>query len=278
MKNGTGTLFLANTVPFENTGATVINAGALQIGDSVTPGLGNPSSANITTNSRLVFDRPDDFVLGSKIDGSGDLVKNGTGKVTLNLLPASTGRIIVNAGTFRFVSGGVVSNVISGAGNVETAGGTLDLSASNTYTGLTTVSAGVLRLSNPGGNAVSGDVLITGSGTLSQTFSEQIPDTAKLTFTGTSADSMPATAFTETVGDVLVAGDPAGQLIMRNGFTVLGTATDQTGHIAVASLHTGNVNKLVMSGGDIADRGQAAGPPFSISARAESRSVGASWR
>lgn len=89
---------------------------------------------------------------------------------TLTLSGASTtygnSFTINDGGAVKFASSGTqtVSGVISGAGDVEIASGTVTLSATNTLTGTTTVSGGTLTLSG----SVAGDIVLSG-GTLNAT-------------------------------------------------------------------------------------------------------------
>jgi autotransporter-associated beta strand protein len=233
-KQGTGTLVLANTVAYDHTGGTVITGGTLQIGDGVTAGAGVPPVGAITNNGTLVLNRPDDFTFTGAITGSGDLVKNFSNTVRLGGGATINGVISGAAGT--------IESAVSGA---TTFGGT----APNTFAGVTAVSAGALALNKPQGvTAVAGNLLITGSGTLGLTNGEQIADTATITFTGTSADSVPVQNALETVANVVVNPSVVtGQFIMRSGFTITGTGTVSNGILGVASAHSATVNAINMT-------------------------------
>jgi autotransporter-associated beta strand protein len=251
VKNGTGTLRIANTGTNDYIGATTINAGTVELGDGVTTGAGSLTSSTITNNGTLVFNRPDSFAMPLPITGSGGLVKNGAGTTTLSGNTVQSGAVVLNAGELRFTAGGNLSGAISGAGALTAAGGTLQLGgpAANTHTGPTTVTAGRLEFNKPSNtNAIPGDITISGTGQLGLLASEQIPDTATIILTGTSGDSIPTQAGLETVASVLVnstvGGAGGGQLLMRNGFTVLGTATVNSGILGIPSGHTATVNAI----------------------------------
>lgn len=116
--------------------------------------------------------------------GSGPLIKRGDGTLTLDGISNYTGGTIIQSGTlvahanglgsgpvsnnghlvFDQATSTIVQNVIAGAGSVEKrGGGTLELSGPllQTYTGLTTVNAGTLRLRT----SLRGDVQVNASGT-----------------------------------------------------------------------------------------------------------------
>lgn len=128
-KSGSGTLVLDNTNTYS--GATVINGGTLQLGDSAgtaggtTFGLaGSIGSGPVTNNGNLAFSRSVDLTISQNINGSGSISNVGAaGTVTL-------------AGS---LNGGAVAMAGQGA---------LRLNGSNSYTGLTLVSAGTLFVGN----------------------------------------------------------------------------------------------------------------------------------
>jgi autotransporter-associated beta strand protein len=135
-------------------------------------------------------DDDDDGTFGGTIRNVGDFTKTGTGTLTLSGANTYTGTTTVNAGTLRIGDGGTtgtlgtgnvinnsalvfdrsndftVANVISGSGTVTKQGaGNLTLSGANTYTGLTTVNAGTLTISNGSalGTAAAGTTVADGA-------------------------------------------------------------------------------------------------------------------
>lgn len=99
-----GTLILSGTNSY--TGATVVNAGTLQIGDG--GGTGTPGTATITNNATLVFNRTNDLTVANLITGSGTLTKLGAGILTLTSANAFTGNVTnnaLNAGILRLRHG-----------------------------------------------------------------------------------------------------------------------------------------------------------------------------
>lgn len=155
-KTGTGTLSLigANTY----SGGTTVSAGTLQ-GDSTS------LQGNIANNATLVFVQTGNGSFNGAISGSGTLVKNGNGTLTLVGTNSYTGGTTINAGAlqgnasslqghitnnaaliFNQGSDGAYSGVISGSGNLtKTGNGMLSLTGANTYTGGTIISAGTLE-------------------------------------------------------------------------------------------------------------------------------------
>lgn len=237
-KTGAGKLTIANAGNNDQTGGLTIVEGRVVIGNG-TAGLGSLGGpVVIEETGTLELNRPDGAPLGSL---------TGNGKLQLTAGTAS-------------VSGGSFGGIISGPGGLTT---TANLALTgfdpNTHTGLTTVRAGQLQL-NKGGNAIAGNLLITDSGTLALQAGEQIPDTATITFTGTSADSVPTQTGTETVANVIVHPPVAtGQFIMRQFMNVTGTAEAKAGILAVASSHSATVNSILLSQGAIVRTAGSAG-------------------
>jgi fibronectin-binding autotransporter adhesin len=109
--NGTGTLIkefsgtLTLTGVVAHTGGTTITGGTLAVGNGGTTGS---ISGNITNNSTLAFNRSDGYTHTGRITGSGALVKNGSGTLTLTPPIAGntyTGGTTVNSGTLLVSAG-----------------------------------------------------------------------------------------------------------------------------------------------------------------------------
>ncbi|WP_218824102.1 autotransporter-associated beta strand repeat-containing protein, partial [Achromobacter xylosoxidans] len=152
-------------------GGTTISAGGLQLGNGGTSGsiLGN-----VANDGLLAFNRSDTMTLAGQISGSGAVNQIGTGTTVLTGNNSYTGGTTIAAGTLQLGNGGttgaIVGDVtnngalafnrsdvhtfpglISGSGVVNQIGiGTTILTADNTYTGGTTISAGTLQLGNGG--------------------------------------------------------------------------------------------------------------------------------
>lgn len=176
--NGPGAVnIIAGTTIFtaDNTytAPTTISSGAtLQLGN------GGPTggvTSNVTNNGTLIFNRSANFGLGyaGVVSGSGQVIKNGSGTITLTGANTYGGGTTISSGELRignFLADGALtgnyvnhgklsvffngtpsySGVISGEGSFEKTGnGTLTLNSVQTYTGGTTISFGSLIL---GGN------------------------------------------------------------------------------------------------------------------------------
>jgi fibronectin-binding autotransporter adhesin len=206
------------------TGNTTISNGTLVVGD----GRANGSisgSANIINNANLSFNRSDSVILAKAISGSGNVSQNGTGTLTLTEANIYTGSTIVNNGSLVIgdgnTSGSINSNVsvnnntnfsfnrsnaisfnkiISGDGNFTKSGvGNLTLTATNTYTGLTTISNGSLVIGDGGTNgSISNTSGIVTDGTLifnrsdNITVAQNITGIGNLTQNGTGIVSLTA--------------------------------------------------------------------------------------
>ncbi|RYD80125.1 MAG: hypothetical protein EOP84_12295, partial [Verrucomicrobiaceae bacterium] len=141
VKQGTGTLILANTGGNDYAGITTINAGTLQVGDGVTAGAGQLGTGGVINNGTLRFNRPDDHTVISTIGGSGTLNHVGSGMLSAN-------------------------GNLTGALNVIQAGsGTLFLNGNNSFSGTVTATSGTIRLghANALGSAAGGTTIASGA-------------------------------------------------------------------------------------------------------------------
>ena len=125
-KSGTGTVTLTTTNTYS--GSTVINAGTLQIGNGGTSGS-IATTAGVTDNAALVYNRSDSLDVGYAISGSGTVTKLGAGTVTLAGLSATpannyNGGTIIDQGTLAITTtspaftGGLTFGAAPSSGNI----------------------------------------------------------------------------------------------------------------------------------------------------------------
>ncbi|ECB7305850.1 AIDA autotransporter-like protein ShdA, partial [Salmonella enterica subsp. enterica serovar Yovokome] len=104
-----GTLILNGAMTA--TGATVDSGTTLQIGNSGTLGAFN---GDIVDNGTLTFNRSDAAAYGSVISGSGNVVKQGGGELTLSNNNSYSGGTTIAEGTLTATAGGAL-----GSGNID---------------------------------------------------------------------------------------------------------------------------------------------------------------
>jgi autotransporter-associated beta strand protein len=179
-QGGTGTTVLAAANTY--TGTTSIDAGTLQVGNGGTAGS-VASSASITgaAGATLAFNRTNTLTQGTDfgmIGGAINVAQAGTGTTVLVAANTYTGTTSINAGTLQVGNGGTAGSIASSAAITGAAGtalvfnridnyggnfaspigggisvaqvgsGTLALSAANTFTGATRVTAGRIVVAN----------------------------------------------------------------------------------------------------------------------------------
>ena len=237
---GAGTTIL--TADNTYTGTTTISAGSLELGDDHTTGS---VAGNITNDGILVIDHSNNLTLSKVISGTGQLQQLGTGTTILAGNNTYTGTTTISAGTLQLGNGGTsgslstsnvldnslltvnrtdaltLPNAISGTGQFSQLGtGTTILTADNTYTGNTTISAGTLQLGNGAGGGVTGSVIgdITDNGVLA--FNHANTLTLSDTISGTGQLQQLGTGTTILAGDNTYTGNTTisgGTLQLGNG-------------------------------------------------------------
>ncbi|WP_420134188.1 autotransporter-associated beta strand repeat-containing protein [Rhodopseudomonas sp.] len=222
-QEGPGTLTLTGTNTY--TGGTSITSGTLQIGDGGTAGS---IVGNVSNNGTLAFNRSDAISFGDVISGSGNLLKQGAGTMTLTADNTYTGGTTVLAGTLQVGNGGTAgwivgdvtnnatlvfdrsdtttfAGVISGSGAlIKQGAGTLNLTGINTYSGGTTISGGTLLIT---GGTIAGDVVNNGALAFDATaplIAGVVSGTGSVTIQGGSSVAMTG-ANTYTGGTIITA-------------------------------------------------------------------------
>jgi T5SS/PEP-CTERM-associated repeat protein/autotransporter-associated beta strand protein len=122
-KLGDGTLILTGNNTF--TGLSTVSEGTLQIGD----GAGSGSvDGNIQNDATLAFDRSGSLTYGGVISGTGTLVNQGPGTVSLTGANTFTGDTLLQAGTLSLGN----SAALGTGGTISFGGGALQFTAANT--------------------------------------------------------------------------------------------------------------------------------------------------
>jgi fibronectin-binding autotransporter adhesin len=155
-KTGTGTLVLSGANTYS--GGTTVSGGILQ-------GTSTSLQGAIANNANVTFDQGFTGTYAGAMSGSGSLTKSGTGTLVLagtniysggttvsgGILQGNTaslqGNILNNASVvFEQATNGTYGGTMSGAGMLtKTGAGTLILGGSNSYSGGTIVSGGILQ-------------------------------------------------------------------------------------------------------------------------------------
>ena len=279
-KIGAGTLILTGNSTYS--GSTTINAGTLQIGNGGTGGALSASST-ITNNGTLVFKRSNTVVQGTDfstaaITGSGSIIQNGSGNLTLNAANTYSGGTTLNTGTL------VIGNAAAaGSGTITQASGSSLLKIDTTgtiannmsvYNVLASQSAtlsGGITVNNAIWDVDTGDTL-TISGAVSGSGGVTKNGTGTLILSGSNSY---ASATTVNAGTLTAANANAlggNTTIQVNGGSFLVTADDSingknitlnsaaTGSGSAASLafsgnYSGTVGALTLSQDSIIDLG-----------------------
>ena len=171
-KTGSGITILGASGVYS--GGTTIENGTLRLDQSDAAGTGTITQT--TNNSTLQINTTGTVANAMSIFNVRTMqTVTLSGSKTLN-----NATYTVDAGTTTTESG-----VLSGSGGISKEGtGTLNLTASNSFTGNTTVNAGVLNLNSTSGSALGASTNVTVSATLLLSQSGQVSDTAAVTLSG----------------------------------------------------------------------------------------------
>ena len=159
-QNGAGTLTLTANNTYA--GGTVINAGALQVGNG--GATGTIGFGPVTLNSTLIVNRTGTLVVGT-VTGAGALVKRGSGTVTLTG-NSTAGTVVLAAGTLAAAAPGAIGSLTVAGDLTIVSGGTLSAgldrssSPSNSVYSAATIThtnGGIVRLINGGPALQVGD-------------------------------------------------------------------------------------------------------------------------
>ncbi|OYW22074.1 MAG: hypothetical protein B7Z52_00010 [Burkholderiales bacterium 12-64-5] len=233
-KNGGGTLILTGANTY--TGGTTISAGTLQIGDGGTTGS---IEGNVVNNGILVFNRTDGSTFLGDISGSGRVVKEGTGSITLSGTNTYTGGTTINAGTLRVSSDeslGAASSTLTLNGGTLSGGGTF------------TVARAVVLGSNGGTfSAISG--LVTVSGVVSGSGGLTIEGGGSIGIVLTGNNTYQGTTTVNgslAIGYLGTSGSVAGDIVVNSGGTLVFARSDSN---TITNTIVSNAGSIVGFGG-----------------------------
>lgn len=261
-KTGTGTAILTGTNTYTgNGGTTTVSAGTLQVSVSSLPG-------NVLNNAALTFNQSTSETYTGVINGRGRLTKTGDGTLTLTganvytggttisagtlavsegTLPSPLGKAtIVNNGTLSFDNSGAQATFaapVSGRGAfVKTGTGVLVLSGANTYTGGTTVTAGVLAGSPRSlrGAIVNNASVVFDTSSTAGTQSGVISGTGSVTKNGSGTLTLTG-ANTYTGGTIVSGGTLSGSATSLQG-DIVASAGVVSFNQAAAGTYAGNIS------------------------------------
>ncbi|EHX2176288.1 fibronectin-binding autotransporter adhesin ShdA [Salmonella enterica subsp. enterica serovar Agona] len=198
-----GTLILNGAMTAK--GATVDSGTTLQIGNGGTLGAFN---GDIVDNGTLTFNRSDAAAYGSVISGSGNVVKQGGGELTLSNNNSYSGGTTIAEGTLTATAGGAL-----GSGNIDNSGtlmldanGAFELANITTHSGATTaLAAGSTldagQLTQEDGSTLSIDLGAATDDAVITADSVTLGGTLNVTGIGSVTDSWTPEAYTYTLID-----------------------------------------------------------------------------
>ena len=267
VKTGPGTLTLANTNTY--TGTTTVGTAGGASGGTLRLGAAGAISTNTTTifAGQLDLDGHNQTIgaltLGGGASGTTALVSTGGGTLTLggNVTYTATnnpngavisGQLGLGASNRTFTINNstaadpdlTVDAVISGSGGLIKAGtGTLALTAANTYSGGTTLSAGVLTVSDD--QALGTGTLTLNTGTLQSTAANTVANTATLGGNVTLQDIDLSGTFTQSGGN---------RILTLNNANLSGTlnlSNNNTGRTLTTAIASGTTtfSGVIQNGG-----------------------------
>jgi len=211
---GATVLSVANTY----TGGTTLTQGNLLLGNNTALGTGSLAlNGGKLSSSATTSQAPaNSTTIGGNVT-LGDAVNNG--KLTFS------GTMGLGEATRTLTTDSVVefTGVVGGGGGITKQGAsTLTFlgASANTYTGLTTVSAGGLTLNKIAVDAIAGNVLVNGTGTLTLGAADQIINTSNVEVV---AGTLALATFNETVNGVKLTG---GTITGTTGVLTSSTAYD----------------------------------------------------
>jgi fibronectin-binding autotransporter adhesin len=155
LKQAAGSFVIDNSAANDYSGGTIISGGTLQIGNA--DANGSLGGGVITNNAVLVFNRSDSPALTNNVIGTGSLVQNGSGTLTLSGSSSYTGPTLVNSGAL--VLKGTLSSPLTNAAGTTLAGNGTDTAVVDVAGALVPGDSGVA------GTLTAGSVILENSAT-----------------------------------------------------------------------------------------------------------------
>ncbi|MCC6126847.1 MAG: autotransporter-associated beta strand repeat-containing protein [Pirellulales bacterium] len=221
-KSGSGKLIVANDGINSFSGAIAVNGGTLEVGAGAFSGTLGTGAIVLAAGTTLAFNRSDNQTPTNVIDGAGTLEQKGAGVLAPSGISATfTGPVKISAGTLNLAAnpgtsaglpditdngalqlGGTAdwtpNRRIVGTGTIEKIdANTVTLTANNTNTGITTITAGTLAVGNGGADGALGSGDIVDHGVLN--FNRAATYTVANNISGTGVVNYNSTAGAVTV-------------------------------------------------------------------------------
>ncbi|HEY5911811.1 MAG TPA: autotransporter-associated beta strand repeat-containing protein [Verrucomicrobiae bacterium] len=226
VKDGAGSLTVANSGVNDFTGGIVISNGTLHVGSGGT--AGNIPAGSLANYGALVFSRSDGLTVSSDISGTGTVIQNGPGTTTLSGANTYDGLSVAAQGTLRAGSANALGSTLGGT--VVSNGAALDVNGRNLGLEAITVSGSGVgdagAIINSGSDQINAlqTVTLTGDTTFGGTGRWDIRGTGSSLTTGGTPYTLTKTGSNQ-VSFVAVSVDSLARINVQQGLFGLETTT-----------------------------------------------------